>query len=132
MEPGQFTLISMRLIRNSRSHISGPLNRFPPNLGCGCFLLCSTDTCIHNAEIQTEKNVMSSLLYSICKPSFSVSTDYYLKLVSILKLWSWIISLLTFLSLSLVFRYFNYIKILLAPLIEKTNYLTGPIFIIPC
>ena len=28
----------------SRGHISGPMNRFPPNLGCECFSSCFTDT----------------------------------------------------------------------------------------
>ena len=32
----------MGLIRYSWGHISGPMNRFPPNLGCGCFSSCST------------------------------------------------------------------------------------------
>ena len=44
LESDQFTLISTRLIRYSCGHISGPMNWFPPNLGCGCFSSCSTDT----------------------------------------------------------------------------------------
>ena len=44
------------------------MNRFPPNLGCGCVSTCSTDTRYPKAEMQKKKKkkiVMSSLLYSI-------------------------------------------------------------------
>ena len=93
LEPGQFTLISMGPISYSCGHISGPMNRFPPNLGCGCFSSCSTNTWYpkrwntkkkkrrrKKAEIQKKKkkeerkeiwDVIASVLYKLQGCKFS-------------------------------------------------------------
>ena len=43
LEPGQFTLISMGLIRYSWDHIFDLMNWFPTHFGCGCISSRSTN-----------------------------------------------------------------------------------------
>ena len=47
-------------------YLGAPMNRFPPNLGCGCFSSCSTDTWYpkHRNPKKVFCDVIASVLYS--------------------------------------------------------------------
>ena len=65
MEPGQFALISMGLIRYSCGHISGPHEPIPTKFGLWMFSSCSTNTWYPkcwNAK-QAFCDVITSVLY---------------------------------------------------------------------
>ena len=66
LEPGQFTLISMGLIRYSCGHISGPHEPIPTQFFLWMFFIMLHWYIISKTQKSKKFFVTSSLLYSIC------------------------------------------------------------------